>query len=252
MIIQVAKSFILESIRNTGVFLGNLLPAFIFIICSWICTISIKSSPETLDFMIKGQFFPISIMLLVFAFAFSSATIYLADLKANNTIHLLKRTNISPARYFLGIGLGVFLMMNLVLILLLTGYSFIISLSITALISIILICNFVLLAIYPLCFIVAGVVKNGKVAQSLLVPIMLVFMFSITMTSLFLTLNEQQPQDYYIYLIWNPMLYLSDTLQFQLNLNDQTWLPLYQYSIILTILCMVLSIFAKQIYIRQD
>ncbi|MGN7476331.1 ABC transporter permease [Solibacillus silvestris] len=250
MILQVAKSFMLESVRNAGVFIGNLLPAFIFIICSWICTLALKNSPETLDFMIKGQFFPISIMLLIFSFAFSSATIYLADLKANNTIQWLKRTNISPSNYFIGMGLGVFLLMNIVLALLLIGYSFLIALSFTAFVSIMLICNFVLLAIYPLCFIVAGIVKNGKVAQSMLVPVMLVFMFSITMSSLFLTIGGKQPQDYYIFLIWNPMLYLNDTLQFQLNLNEHTWLPFYQYSIILTILCVCLSIVARKIYLR--
>ena len=189
-------------------------------------------------------------MLLIFAFAFSSATIYLADLKANKTIQWLKRTDISPASYFIGMGLGVFLLMNIVLVLILIGYALIISMSFTSVISIILICNFVLLALYPLCFIVAGIVKNGKVAQSMLVPVMLIFMFSITMTSLFLTLNEKQPQDYYAFLAWNPMLYLSDTLQFQLNLIDQTWLPLYQYVIILTLLCVFLSMFAKKIYTR--
>ena len=106
---QITKSFILESIRNTGVFVGNIVTPFIFILCSWGCTLAIKDSPETLDFMIKGQFLPISIMLLVFAFAFSLTTVYLADLRANNTLHWLKRTNILPATYFIGIGIGVFL-----------------------------------------------------------------------------------------------------------------------------------------------
>ena len=250
MIIQVAKSFMLESVRNAGVFLGNLLPAFIFILCSFGCTLALKNNPDTLDFIIKGQFFPISIMLLVFSFAFSSATIYLADLKASNTLHWLKRTNISPSTYFIGMGLGVFLLMNSALLLVLVGYTFLISISIKSAISILLICNFVLLALYPLCFIVAGFVKNGKVAQSMLVPVMLIFMFSITMPSLFLTLSGNQPQDYYAFLAWNPMLYLNDTLQVQLNLNEQTWLPLYQYITILTILCICLSMFAKKIYTR--
>ena len=42
----------------------------------------------------------------------------------------------------------------------------------------------------------------------------------------------------------------NDTLQFQLNLIDHTWLPLYQYLIILTMLCGILSMFAKKIYTR--
>lgn len=252
MILQVAKSFMLESVRNTGVFLGNLLPAFLFILCSWGCTFGIKNSPDTLEYIVKGQFLPISIMLLIFAFAFSSATVYLADLKTNKTIYWLKRTDISATSYYIGIGLGVFLLMNSVLLLLLVGYRLIITIPFTAIISIIAICNFVLLALYPLCFILAGIVKSGKVAQSMLTPVMLLFMFSITMTSLFLTLNEQQPQDYYVFLAWNPMLYLNDTLQFQLKLNDQTWLPLYQYIVILTILFVCLSLFAKKIYTRLD
>ncbi|MCH7321907.1 ABC transporter permease [Solibacillus sp. MA9] len=246
--IHITKSYILESIRNAGVFFGNIVTPFVFILCSWGCSLAIKDSPETLDYMIKGQFLPISIMLLIFAFAFSLTTVYLADLRANNTLHWLKRTNILPATYFIGMGFGVFLLMNVALILMLIGYALLISISLKAIISIIVICNFVLLAMYPLCFIIAGVVKNGKTAQSLLTPIMLIFMFSITMPSMFLTLNDKQPQDYYSFLAWNPMLYLTDTLQVQLELHSQTWLPIYQYVIILSVICTCLAVFAKKLY----
>lgn len=245
---HITKSFILESIRNAGVFFGNIVTPFIFILCSWGCSLAIKDSPETLDFMIKGQFLPISIMLLIFAFAFSLTTVYLADLRANHTLHWLKRTNILPATYFIGMGFGVFLLMNVALILMLIGYALFISISWKAIISITVICNFVLLAMYPLCFIIAGIVKNGKTAQSLLTPIMLIFMFSITMPSMFLTLNDKQPQDYYSFLAWNPMLYLTDTLQVQLQLHSETWLPIYQYVIILSVVCACLTIIAKKLY----
>ena len=245
---QITKSFILESIRNTGVFVGNIVTPFIFILCSWGCTLAIKDSPETLDFMIKGQFLPISIMLLVFAFAFSLTTVYLADLRANNTLHWLKRTSILPTTYFIGIGIGVFLLMNGALIAVLIGYALLISISWKALVTIIIICNFVFLAMYPLCFIVAGVTKNGKTAQSMLTPVMLLFMFSITMPSLFITLSDKQPQDYYGFLAWNPMLYLTDTLQVQLQLQSTTWLPMYQYVIILSVVCACLTIIAKKLY----
>lgn len=245
---QITKSFIVESIRNTGVFVGNIVAPFIFILCSWGCTLAIKDSPETLDFMIKGQFLPISIMLLIFAFAFSLTTVYLADLRANNTLHWLKRTSILPATYFIGIGIGVFLLMNGALIAVLIGYALLISISWKALVTIIIICNFVFLAMYPLCFIVAGVVKNGKAAQSMLTPVMILFMFSITMPSLFLTVNAKQPQDYYGFLAWNPMLYLTDTLQVQLQLQSTTWLPMYQYVIILSVVCACLTILAKKLY----
>lgn len=245
---QITKSFLLESVRNTGVFIGNIVTPFVFILCSWGCSLAIKDNPETLDFMIKGQFLPISIMLLLFGFAFSITTVYLADLRANNTLHWLKRTNILPATYFIGTGFGVFLLMNATLILVLLGYALIISISWKAILIIIIICNFVLLAMYPLCFIVAGIVKDGKTSQSMLTPVMLLFMFSITMPSLFLTVNGKQPQDYYGFLAWNPMLYLTDTLQVQLQLQSTTWLPMYQYVIILSVVCACLTILAKKLY----
>lgn len=247
---HIAKSFMLETVRNSGVFFGNLMPAFIFILCSWGTSLAIKDSPETLYFMIKGQFFPISIMLLLFAFAFSSVTVYLAELRANDTLRWLQRTNIEPATYFIGVGFGIFLLMNGALIVLLLSYALLIPISLQAFVIIIGICNFVLLAMYPLCFIIAGVVKNGKTAQSMLMPVMILLMFSITMPSLFITLNDQQPQDYYAFLAWNPMLYLTDTLQVQLELHTQTWLPMYQYFIILSIVCAGLTVIAKKIYMR--
>lgn len=250
MKLYVTKSFMLETIRNYGVFIGNLLTPFLFILVSWICTLGMKSDSTSLDFIIKGQFFPISIMLLVFSFAFTSATIYLAELKSTKAFQWLKRTNISPNSYFVGMGIGVFLLMNVALLLLLIGYALLIPITLKSAISILLICNFVLLALYPLCFIVAGFVKNGKTAQSMLTPIMLIFLFSITMPSLFLTLAGKNPQDYYVFLAWNPMLYLNDTMQFQLSLIDQTWLPLYQYIVILAIVSALLSLTAKKTFMR--
>lgn len=246
----VTKSFILETIRNYGVFIGNLLPAFLFILTSWICTLGMKSDAAALDFIIKGQFFPISIMLLVFSFAFSSATIYLADLKTTKTLQWLKRTNISPINYFIGMGQGVFFLMNSALFFILLGYRLFIEITLESAIMMVLICNFVLLTLYPLCFIIAGLVKSGKVAQSMLVPIMLILMFSITMPSLFITLAGNAPQDYYAFLIWNPLLYLNDTMQLQLGLVEQTWLPMYQYFIILTVGSLLLSMLARKIYMR--
>ena len=248
MIGQIARNYMLENVRNLGVMIGNLLPAFIFIICSWISKISFGSNSETLDYMIKGQFLPISIMLLLFSFALSSATIYLADLKANKTFNWLKRTHISSFTYYLGMGVGVFTLMNGFLVILLAGYAMLIPISWQSFIAILLICNFVLLTLYPLSFILAGLFKNGKAAQSMLIPILITMMFSITMSSLFLTVSGKEPQDYYLFLIWNPMLYLTDTLHAQLNLIDTTWLPFYQYIFILIGISIIFCVFAKKIY----
>ncbi|GEN29800.1 hypothetical protein HNQ35_000497 [Cerasibacillus quisquiliarum] len=245
---QIARSFILEQVRNRGILFGNLLPAFIFIICSWISKISLINNPDTVDYLIKGQFLPISLMMLLFTFSLSGATIYLADLKANKTYHWLKRTNVSPFTYYFGMGIGVFLLMNVSLVATLLAYALLIHISLPSFFIILLVCNFVFLAFYPTSFILAGIFKNGNVAQSMLVPILIIFMFSITMPAMFLTISGKNPQDYYIFLSWNPMLYLNDMLQYQLNIIHEMWLSYGQYAIILLFFSFVLSLFAKKIY----
>ncbi|MFJ7185147.1 ABC transporter permease [Lysinibacillus xylanilyticus] len=246
MMKQIARMYMVESLRNPGMAIGNLLPAFMFMITSVICK-SIATG-DAIDFMIKGQFLPMSIIMLIFFFSFSSATIYLADMKANKTFQWVQRTGVKSHTYYIGMGIGVFTLLNVFLVLLLIGYSFIIDISLSSFLMIILMSNFVLLALYPLSFILAGLFKNEKVAQSMLVTIMILFMFSVTMTTMFLTLAEKNPQDYFIFLIWNPMLYLNDSLQMYLNLINETWLPQYQYCIILTVISMVLAAIAKKVY----
>lgn len=154
---------------------------------------------ETFQYMVKGQFLPVSILLLLFSFAFSSATIYLADMKANRTFDWLKRTKVVPSTYYIGMGIGVFALVNIALILLLGCYKLLIDITWSNFLLILLMCNFVLLALYPLSFILAGLFKNGKVAQSMLVPTMILLMFSITMTTMFLTLAGKDPQQYFIF-----------------------------------------------------
>lgn len=246
MMKQIACMYMLESIRNPGMAIGNLLPSFIFMITSVICKNIVTG--DAIDFMIKGQFLPISILMLIFSFAFSSATIYLADMKAHKTFQWVQRTGVKPHTYYIGMGIGVFTLLNVFLVLLLIGYSFIIDISLSSYFMIILISNFVLLALYPLSFILAGLFKNEKVAQSMLVPIMILFMFSVTMTTMFLTIGGKNPHDYYIFLSWNPMLYLNDSLQKYLNLINDTWLPQYQYCIILAVISLVLAAIAKKVY----
>ncbi|MGY3187262.1 ABC transporter permease [Lysinibacillus sp. TE18511] len=246
MMKQIARMYMLESVRNPGMAIGNILPAFLFMSISFFAK-SVMTE-ESFEFLIKGQFLPISIIMLIFFFSFSSATIYLADMKANKTLQWVQRTGIKPHTYYIGMGIGVFTLLNLFLVLLLIGYSFIIDISLSSFILIILMSNFVLLALYPLSFILAGLFKNEKVATSMLVPIMLIFMFSIQMTSMFLTLAEKNPQDYFIFLIWNPMLYLFDSLQVSLNLMGETWLPQYQYFMILAVISLVLAAIAKKVY----
>ncbi|MGE7690156.1 ABC transporter permease [Lysinibacillus sp. NPDC097214] len=246
MMKQIARMYMLENIRSLGMTIGNLLPAYIFLGISFFAKSAMTE--ESFNFLIKGQFLPISIIMLIFFFCFSSATIYLADMKANKTLQWVQRTDIKPHTYFIGMGIGVFTLLNLFLVLLIIGYSFIIDISLSSFLLIILMSNFVLLALYPLSFILAGLFKNEKVATSMLQPIMLIFMFSIQMTSMFLTLAGKNPQDYFIFLIWNPMLYLFDSLQVSLNLIGETWLPQYQYFMILTILSLVLAAIAKKVY----
>ena len=91
---QITYSYIVECLRNTAVFIGNLCPSFLFILCSWGLTIGLQKDSADFQFIIKGQFFPISIMLLLFSFSFATLTVYLAELKANRTVNWLKRSGI--------------------------------------------------------------------------------------------------------------------------------------------------------------
>ncbi|MFD1413111.1 ABC transporter permease [Oceanobacillus jeddahense] len=250
MIQTIAKSYILETVRNSGVFLGNVLTPIILIACSALVNVFLDHRPETVEFMIKELFLPFSIVLLLFSFSFNSATIYLAQLKANKTFHWLTKTNVSPFTYFLGMGIGVFILMNGFLIFILSGFAFLVSISISVFFTILLTCNIIFLAMYPGTFIVAGIVKNGEKAQTWLLPIMMILIFSIYMPSVFLPVSGINPQDYYIFLSWNPMLYFFDILHVQLNVIDHTWLNLYQYALILIGLSILLSILAKKIYNR--
>lgn len=248
MILQIARMYILENLRNVGVLFGNLVTPFLFIFISWMFKISAVVSEESLLFIIKGQFMSFSILLLLFQFAFSSATIYLADLKAERTFNWIQRTDATPLKYYLGIGVGVVTLMNTNLILVLIGYRLLVDIPLVSMGMIVLVSNFVLLALYPLSFVLAGLFRNGKVAQSMLVPILLVLMFSITMTTMFTSLAGKNPHDYFVFLSWNPMLYLNDIVQFNLDLIKQTWLPQYQYFMILTGLSFLLAVVARKVY----
>lgn len=248
MIMQISRFYILENVRNLGVFLANIITPFTFVACSFIFKNALANNEDVATLIIKGQFIPLSILLLIFSFAFSSATIYLADLKADRTFYWIKRTGITYPKYYLGIALGVFSMMNILLFIFLLAYKSIVTISFEDIFFIIIISNFVLIGLYPLCFILAGLFKNGKVVNSMLIPLMLVLMFSVTMTNLFVSLSDKNPQDYYKFLIWNPMLYLNDIIQYRMGLTNGTWLPLYQYLIILSIFSVILFLIARRFF----
>lgn len=44
------------------------------------------------------------------------------------------------------------------------------------------------------------------------------------------------------------MLYLNDSLQYYLGLTTNTWLPLYQYCIILAGWSLILMLIARKVY----
>ncbi|MBK3493912.1 ABC transporter permease [Viridibacillus sp. YIM B01967] len=248
MIMQISRFYMLENVRNMGVFFGNIITPFIFVAFSFFINNALADNGDVATLIIKGQFIPLSILLLIFSFAFSSATIYLADLKADRTFYWIKRTGITYPKYYLGIALGVFSMMNIILFFVLLAYKTIVTMSFEDIFFIMIISNFVLIGLYPLSFILAGLLKNGKVANSMLVPLMLVLMFSVTMTNLFVSVSGKNPQDYYLYLIWNPMLYLNDIIQYQMGLTIGTWLPQYQYLILLSIFSVILLLIARRFF----
>ncbi|AAP11986.1 ABC transporter permease [Bacillus cereus] len=248
MILQVTKIYLLETFRNVGVLFGNLLPTFIFLGISFMLTKQSSIDTETLDYMIKGQFISFSVLMAIFSLAFSGATIYLSDKRSEKVFEWLNKTDLTFIKYFIGLGLGVFVILNIFLTITLYLYSVIIPIEAIELVKISIISNFTLLCLYPLSYIVSSVFRNGKTANSMLIPIMLILMFSVTMTNLFVSIAGNDPQDYYKYLVWNPMLFLNDTIQYNLGLSNEPWLPMYQYLAILLGLFVLLYFFAKRLF----
>ncbi|WP_100332271.1 ABC transporter permease [Bacillus xiapuensis] len=248
MILQVTKIYLLETFRNVGVLFGNLLPTFIFLGISFMLTKQSSIDTKTLDYMIKGQFISFSVLMAIFSFSFSGATIYLSDKRSEKVFEWLTKTDLTFIKYFIGLGLGVFVILNIFLTITLYLYSVIIPIEAIELVKIIIISNFTLLCLYPLSYIVSSVFRNGKTANSMLIPIMLILMFSVTMTNLFVSIAGNDPQDYYKYLVWNPMLFLNDTIQYNLGLSNEPWLPMYQYLVILLGLFVLLYFFAKRLF----
>ena len=83
----------------------------------------------------------------------------------------------------------------------------------------------------------------------MLVPLMLILLFSVTMTDLFVSLSGNDPQNYYKFLIWNPMLFLNDTLHYILGLAESPWLELTNYLLILLALFILLFIISKRLFV---
>ena len=248
MTFQVTKIYLLETFRNIGVLFGNLLPTFIFLGISFMLKKVSTLDTETLNYMIKGQFISFSVLIIIFSLAFSGVTIYLTDKKSEKVFEWLNKTDLTFTKYFIGIGLGVVIILNIFLTLTLYLYRVIIPIEAMGLVKIIMISNFSFICLYPLSYIVSSIFRNGKTANSMLIPIMLILMFSVTMTNLFVSIAGNDPQDYYKYLLWNPMLFLNDTIQYNLGLVNESWLPMYQYIVILLGLFILLYFFAKRLF----
>lgn len=248
MILKITKVYLIEQFRNKAILFANLMTPILFIIFAAVLNRIDFEEENVGDIIIKGQFISFSVLIVIFLLAFSSSVLTLTEKKENGTFSLLNRTDLKLRQYFLGTGIGVFILLNICLIIVLTAFSFIVDIEWNTFITLIFTGNFVLLALFPLSYIVASFFKSSKTANGVLVPVMLILMFSVTMLSLFATLMGKDPHNFYIYLVWNPMLFLNDIMQYEFGLAQDTWLPIYQYFLILTVLCVVFSFIANKTF----
>ncbi|MGE7917639.1 ABC transporter permease [Viridibacillus sp. NPDC093762] len=246
MILTITNIYLKETFRNYGVLFGNLLPAILFLGMSILLKKVASIDSETLDFIIRGQFISMSILLTIFSLAFSGAIVYLTDKRTERAFEWIDKTNIKFFDFFAGLGLGMLIIMNVFLAVILLAFSTITTLELIDIGRIILISNFTLLALYPISYLLSSIFPNGKTATTMLVPLMLILLFSITMTDLFVTLSGNDPQDYYKFLIWNPMLFLNDTVQYILGLAESPWMDIQNYLAILVVLFILLFIISKK------
>ena len=248
MTFSITKAFLKENIRNFWVLIANFLPALIFIIIAIFMKNVASIDSQTLDYIVRGQFFTMTILLTIFSLSFSNAVIYLTDKRAEQAFEWMSKTNIRFYNLFVGVGIGILILLNSFLLLIIIGFKFTTSLDLGEIINILFISNIALIVIYPLSYVVSNFFQNGRIANSLLIPIMLILMFSITMTDLFVTLAGNNPQDYYKFLIWNPMLFFNDSLQQILGIKDNLWMSLEVYIITLLALFLILTIISKKTF----
>lgn len=240
MILTITNMYLKETFRNYGVLLASLLPTILFLIMAILIKNVASLDPATLDFIIRGQFISISVLLTIFSLAFSGGTVYLADKKTEKAFEWIDKTNIKFFEFFIGMGLGVLIILNVFLTIILVAFSTITPLSLVDISQILLISNLTLIALYPLSYLLSSLFPDGKTATSMLIPLMLILLFSVTMTDLFVSLGGNNPQDYYKFLLWNPMLFLNDTVQHILGLVETPWMKLTNYAAVLAILFIIL------------
>ncbi len=248
MTLMITKIYLKETLRNSGAFIGILLPAIIFFVVSIFVKNAASIGSETLDFMIRGQFLTSSILFTILSVVFSGGTVYLTDKRNERVFEWLDKTNIKYYEYFVGLGIGILMILNVFLTIILLAFSTITTLELMDMGRILLISNFTFFALYPINYLLSSLFPNGKTATSMLVPLMLILLFSVTMTDLFVSLSGNDPQNYYKFLIWNPMLFLNDTLQHILGLAETPWMKLTSYLVILLALFMLLFIISKRTF----
>lgn len=248
MTLSITKVFLQESFRNFGVLIANFIPALIFIIIAIFMNKVASVDQETMEYIIRGQFFTMTILLTIFSLAFSNSVIYLTDKRAEQAFEWMRKTNIKFINLFVGIGVGILVLLNIFLAIILVGFSFTTAFTLVEILNILLVSNVAFIVIYPLSYVISNFFPNGRIANSLLVPIMLILLFSITMTDLFVTLAGNDPQDFYKFLMWNPMLFFNDSLQQILGLKNSLWLSLKVYIITLVILFLILTTISKQTF----
>lgn len=248
MTLMITKIYLKETLRNFGALIGTLLPAIMFFVISIFIKNAASVGTETLDLMIRGQFLTTCILFTIFSVAFSGGTVYLTDKRSERVFEWLDKTNIKFYEYFIGLGLGILIILNIFLTIILLAFSTITTLELVDIGKILLISNFTFIALYPINYVLSSLFPNGKTATSMLVPLMLILLFSVTMTDLFVSLSGNDPQNYYKFLIWNPMLFLNDTLHYILGLAESPWMELTNYLLILLALFILLFIISNKTF----
>ncbi|NGZ77502.1 ABC transporter permease [Saccharibacillus alkalitolerans] len=239
MVMHIARFYLLEQWRNKWTVIGNIMAPMIFLAFALVLRSTIEDK-ATADLIIKSQFLPFSLLILIFSLALSLNVLLLSEKKEDGTFLLLKRTDLKMNSYLIGTAAGIFIIFNFFLVFFLACYELMLGIGAGALISIALFANVTLLCLYPASYVLASFFKKSKKVVAFLTPITLLLMFSITMPSMLAMTQGQNPQMYYKFLFWNPMMIMNDIALFELNMIEGTWLPTYQYLLILIGLCAAL------------
>ncbi|WP_152911056.1 hypothetical protein [Streptococcus phocae] len=237
-IVRMTKFSFLENVRNYGVLISAILPSFIFLIFSLVLQ-SVLKNTEPIKLLLFGQFLPIGLMLLILSFTFTLNISNFTEKRETHFFDFLSHTDVSKWEFYIGTFAAMVLLFNVFQLPLLILFLSLVKNMYSNIIPISIASNLIFIAMYPLGILISLFINSTSKVNSIMTPINLILMFSISMPTLFASLLGKEATAFYKYLFWNPMLLLNDFILFQVGVTEKMWLSTGKTLLLLVALFLV-------------